>query len=205
MYAQQSIPHRRTEDCPSYMPVDPVTGLLCHAKTVIQPCLQSPQQRMSMPPPSPGHQYPTLTRSVKSSTSSRPSPVLSSFSANMRVNMQHPSRQDSANSTNSAWDERLKTPRETWPETPREHQMAELILRSPVEEQFDHLLVGHAACFRILVTLFRNHCKFPHRFERNSSLYPLMSSHPYFPPMLHPTLPSSRLSVSPSRPRKRRR
>jgi len=57
------------------------------------------------------------------------------------MNRQGPSRQASAN---SVWDEKLKTPKDAWPETPPDQYIAQVNVHDPVEMQFDHLLVVSA-------------------------------------------------------------
>lgn len=147
-----------------------------HAQSFTQPHPQA-QQRKSMPPPSPRSQYPGQPWSTHSSVSSRLSPALSQHSAKVRVNMQIPSRQTSAD---SAWDERLKTPKETWPETPREQNIAQVAVQDAVEAQFDHLLVSGVSYPRFtMLTPPRNRFKSLHRSERSSQPSHPTSNPPY--------------------------
>lgn len=55
------------------------------------------------------------------------------------MNIQPTFRQDSRDSN---WDEKLRTPKEAWPETPSEHYDSQVGVRDAVEEHFDHLLVS---------------------------------------------------------------
>ena len=164
------------------------------------------QQRMSIPSPSPKTQYRDQSRSHRSSIASRPSPALSSASGETRANIHHsmPPRQTSAT---LGWDDKLRTPKEIWPETPREQCSSRVGVVDEVEVQFDHLLVRPFLSISIvaLLTSRRTHYKSPTRSEKSSPKSRSKSNPPSSLQRSTQTRPSFPPSVFLSRQRKIRR